>query len=276
VSFEAMVKRPGTYNASLTLSDGQSIVIPVSIDVTAGPLPQPVIGAVVNAASQEIGPVSPGEIVTLFGDLVGPTSEYGASLDASGNLVTTIANARVSFDGIPAPILYASPSQMNVIVPYNIPNPAFTNVQVEYLGVMSAAIGVPVAASEPSIFTLAGNGVGQAAILNQDNSVNEQGNPAPRGSVVQIYGTGEGMTNPPGVTGSITDAQTSRPVLPVSVTIGGVNATLQYAGSALDAVTGLFQVNAIVPQSIMPGPAVPIVLTVGTASSPGNVTIAVQ
>jgi uncharacterized protein (TIGR03437 family) len=62
----------------------------------------------------------------------------------------------------------------------------------------------------------------------------------------------------------------------VSVTIGGVNATLQYAGSALDAVTGLFQVNAIVPQSIMPGPAVPIVLTVGTASSPGNVTIAVQ
>jgi len=277
VSFDPPVERPGTYNAKLTLtSGGQSTVVRVSINVTAGPLPPPVIGAVVNAGSLESGPVAPGEIVTLFGDLIGPPSEYGPALDASGNLMTTIANTTVTFDGIPAPILYASPSQINVIVPYTIPGAAVTNVQVEYLDAASAGISVPIAPSAPSIFTVAGNGAGQGAVLNQDNSVNGPENPAARGSVIQIFGTGEGMTVPAEVTGVINGGQAGIPVLPVSVAIDGVNATVQYAGSAPYAVSGLFQVNAIVPQSITPGPAVPIVLTVGRASSPGDVTITVE
>lgn len=62
----------------------------------------------------------------------------------------------------------------------------------------------------------------------------------------------------------------------MTVTIGGSNATVIYAGPAPGAIAGLVQINAIVPQNTSPGSAVPIQLTVGSAQSPGGVTIVVQ
>jgi uncharacterized protein (TIGR03437 family) len=78
------------------------------------------------------------------------------------------------------------------------------------------------------------------------------------------------------VTGSITQSNLNKPVLPVSVTIGGVDAPLEYEGAAPDAVAGLLQVNAVVPLSVSPGRAVSVSLTVGDLVSPSGVTIAVQ
>jgi uncharacterized protein (TIGR03437 family) len=118
--------------------------------------------------------------------------------------------------------------------------------------------------------------LGQGAVLNQDNSVNGPSNPAPRGTLVQIYATGEGLTSPPGITGSVTGSNTKSPVLPVNVAIGGMSAAIQYEGSAPNAVAGLFQVNALVPAGVVPGPAVPITLTIGGATSHSGVTIAVK
>jgi trimeric autotransporter adhesin len=113
-------------------------------------------------------------------------------------------------------------------------------------------------------------------VLNQDNSVNSSANPAPRGTVVQIFATGEGQTLPPGVTGSMTQSNLKKPVLPVCVMIGGVDAPLLYAGSAPDAIAGLLQINAVVPQTVSPGPAIPISIMIGDLVSPNGVTIAVQ
>ena len=90
------------------------------------------------------------------------------------------------------------------------------------------------------------------------------------------FATGEGQTSPPGVTGSVTQSNTKIPLLPVTVTIGGVDALVQYAGSAPDSVTGLLQVNATVPQGVAPGSAVPITISVGGVPSQPGVTIAVK
>jgi adhesin/invasin len=66
-----------------------------------------------------------------------------------------------------------------------------------------------------------------------------------------------------------------KPNLPVQVTIGGVNAQVAYFGEAPGLVSGVFQANVVVPAGITPGNA-PVVVTVGTASSPAGVTIAVK
>jgi uncharacterized protein (TIGR03437 family) len=130
----------------------------------------------------------------------------------------------------------------------------------------------------PAIFSLTQTGSGQGAILNQDGTVNGTPTAAARGSVVQIFATGAGQLNPGGVTGSVTSSAGPtfpQPVGPVSVTIGGQPATVQFAGSAPALVSGVLQVNAVVPQNVALG-SQPIVLTVGNNSSLGNITVAVR
>jgi len=114
------------------------------------------------------------------------------------------------------------------------------------------------------------------APLNQDDSTNSSTNPTPRGSVIQIYATGEGQTSPSGVTGTLGGSQSKTPVLPVKVAIGGQNAVVPYAGSVENSVAGLFQVNAVVPQTVAPGPAVPLRIAVGGIPSQSGATIAVK
>ena len=97
-----------------------------------------------------------------------------------------------------------------------------------------------------------------------------------RASQIQIFANGQGRTLPPSVTGAITLSAGFVTALPVTVSIGGVDAPVQFKGAAPDAVAGLFQVNAVVPQGVTPGPAVPIVLTVGGVESQAGATMAVQ
>jgi len=97
-----------------------------------------------------------------------------------------------------------------------------------------------------------------------------------RGSLIQIFGTGEGLTSPPGTTGEITGGNTKKSVQSVSLTIGGIDAAVISAGSAPNAYAGLFLAKAVVPQNVTPGPAVPIVLTVGSGHSQLGITVAVK
>lgn len=268
---------PGVYHANITFtSSGESVNVPVTIHVTPASGLPPYLGSIVNAASQTVGSISPGEIITIFGFSVGPANTAGFAVDASGKVVTSLEGAQVLFDGVPAPLIYASATQLNVMAPYEIANQASTAIQLNYGGVLSTIWGVPVAAAAPGIFTLAGDGVGPGAVLNQDGSVNSASNPAAQGSVVSIYATGEGQTSPAGVTGSITGTATKAPLLQVGVSIAGVPALVQYAGSAPDSIAGLLQVNAVVPQGIATGSAVPVTINVGGVVSQAGVTIAVK
>ncbi len=213
-------------------------------------------GGVVNAASYRAGAVAPGELVTLFG-------------------TGFCADAQVLFDGRAAPVIYSGVTQLSVVVPYAVAGATGTRVEVDCRGVRSSAVALAVAGSTPGIFTADSSGTGQGAILNQDGTVNAAANPAARGSIVQIFATGEGPTDPPGVDGKLASEPLPKPVLPAAVTIGGARADVLYAGGAPGLIAGVLQVNARVPEGLAPGPQ-PVVLTVGTASSQRAVTVAVK
>jgi uncharacterized protein (TIGR03437 family) len=237
------------------------------------------LNAVVDAASNVTGAVSPGEIVTLYGGNIGPAKGVGFQINADGTYAKSLGGARVLFDGVPAGVTYASAVQVNAVAPYGLAAGTTTQVQVEYQGVPSNAASVPVQAAHPGLFTVDASGFGGGAILNQDYSLNGSLNPAARGTVVMIYCTGGGVTNPPGTDATITPAAPPLYLLktsPVTVTIGGIAATVSYNGAAPSQIAGLSQINAQVPASVTPGTKVPVLVTIGTWQSQPGVTMAVQ
>ncbi|HLK62479.1 MAG TPA: hypothetical protein VKU19_03510 [Bryobacteraceae bacterium] len=231
--------------------------------------------AAANAASFQQGPVAPGEIVTIFGTNIGPTNLATAQLNAQGKLATSLAGTQVLFDGIPAPLVYATAQAVSAIVPYEVAGQQTTQMVVIRGGQSTAALVLPVGESAPAFFTADSSGAGQVAALNQDGTLNGPQNGAPAGSIVSLYATGEGQTTPGGVDGRIANQVLPQPAAPVSVTIGGIPATIVYAGGAPQAVSGLLQLNVRVPAAL-PSGANPVVLTVGGNSSRLDATISVR
>jgi uncharacterized protein (TIGR03437 family) len=254
---------------------------PWVVTVTQQALPAPVmqLNAVVDAASNVAGAVSPGEIVTLYGANIGPATAVGFQVNADGTYAKSLGGTQVLFDGVPAGVTYVSAGQINAVAPYGLAAGNTTQVQVAYQGALSNAVAVPVQAAHPGLFTVDASGLGGGAILNQDSSLNGGLNPAARGTWVMIYSTGGGITNPPSVDATITPAAPPLYQLkttPVAVTIGGVAATVSYSGAAPTQIAGLTQINAQVPAGVTPGTKVPVVVTIGTWQSQSGVTMAVQ
>jgi uncharacterized protein (TIGR03437 family) len=171
-------------------------------------------------------------------------------------------------------MIFTSTGQVNAIVPYEVGTSGSASIQVVSQGILSGAWAVPVVPAAPSILTSGGAGVGQGAIVNQDHSLNNETNPAVRGTVIEIYTTGGGQTSPLSSTGSVARVAASL-TLPVSVTIGGVNAQVLYAGNAPGEIEGVVQINVMVPPTAMPG-TLPVVVTIGGVASPPGVTVSVQ
>ncbi len=178
--------------------------------------PAPQISAVTNAASFATGPVAPGEIVTIFG---------------------TNLTDKVTFDNIPATLVYSSASQVSATVPYSVTGPT-TMVQVS----SSAPLKLNVGPSAPGIF---------AAVPAGDN-------------VLVLYATG---------CGALTANELPRCVLPVTATVNDQPVTVFYAGIAPGLVQGANQINIQLPEGIASGP-LSIVLSAGDAfSKPFSVTV---
>ena len=233
------------------------------------------VNAVTNGASNLSGPVSPGEVVVIYGSALGPQQLTTFQTDASGRVPNAVAGTSVYFNGAPAPVLYASSNQVAAIVPFGIGN-SLAQMYVQNQNVTSAAFNLSVASQIPAVFTLNGSGAGQAAAINnKDGSINGAASPAKVGDYVQLYITGVGQTNPGGSDGVINAAPLPVPVAEVKVTIGGKTATVNFAGGAPGSVAGVIQVNAQIPSGITVGGAVPVVVQVGTSNSQPGVTLAV-
>ena len=278
-SITATPPLPGTYYGTFSVSGPDpsiSASVPVTVFASVTPSEPPTIASVVSSATQIADSISPGEIISIHGLGVGPAAIRGFMLDDSGNVATSLGSVEILFDGKPAPLLYASPTQVNAIVPYEVSGKATTTIQVVNNGISSAAWAIPVSAAAPGIFTQDETGQGPAAVLNQDNSVNGPSNPALRGTVIQVFATGGGQTSPPAMTASITPMASPILAAGVAVSIGGVNAQVVYAGAAPEEVAGLVQVNAVVPDSVTPGAAVPVAITIGGMTSADGAMIAVQ
>lgn len=209
---------------------------------------------------------SPGELITLTGFGIGPDIGVGYQPDAQGpegqrNVPTQLAGVQALFDGVPVPILYVQSRQINAIAPVglgtiNTPH----NVTVTYNNQQFGPVLAYAIFGIPGIFRLSGQSA-QAVALNQDGTLNGSTNPAPRGSIVAVWGTGYGQTDPPCPVGGL-NLPEAVPLSPgVSATMYYVDpkleglqlAPVQYAGSAPTLVCGVTQINFQVPVNIAPG-----------------------
>jgi uncharacterized protein (TIGR03437 family) len=161
---------PGIYYTTITIDAGNAgkLDLLVSVQVSAQPLPvdpNPVISSVVNAATYLVGPLVRGSFGTIKGsNLLGKKSVV------------------VTFDNLPAKLVYTSNSQLNFLVPPELSPRSASQVVVTVDGVSSTPKSVPLADVAPGIFS--------PGILNQDNTVNTPFNPALVESVIQIFATG--------------------------------------------------------------------------------------
>jgi uncharacterized protein (TIGR03437 family) len=245
--------------------------------------PQIAHECVVNAASYTGGGIAPGEIVTIFGQGMGPAAGAGLQIGADGTLTTMLSDTRVLFDDIPAPLIYVSATQSSAIVPHGVADKSTVGVAVEYKDVRSEPLTLPVAATRPGVFTADRSGYGQGAILNEDGSLNSAANPAARGSIIVVYLTGEGLSDPPSADGAVNGGTLPKPRSPVSVvfpsdppTCEGALGEVIYAGGVMGSVAGLLQVNVRVPESAQTGSAVPFFVQIGNEFADAGFTVALR
>ncbi len=246
-----------------------------SVDFAATPSSAPGIdapeidgGCVVNAASYLSivasgypgGAVAPGEIISVFGAGLGPANGVGAVVDSKGRVATTLASVTLTFDGVPAPILYAQASQINAIVPFEVSGKQTTQLQLKYQGASSNVATLLVTDSAPGIFTMGALGSGQAAAFNQDGTLNSSSNPASKGSIVSVWATGLGLLDASYSDGQIVAGPLGKLVIPAVVYIYAEQPAVQYIRTSThrDWSAGAIQLNVVVPPDAPSGPSVPI------------------
>lgn len=243
---------------------------------------------VLNAATLDgSSGISPGELITLTGFGIGPEIGVVYQPDAQGNVPTQLAGVQVLFDGAPVPILYAQSRQINALAPVGLgatgtPHNVTVTYNAQQFGpaIAYAVFGIP------GIFRLQVGQSAQAAAINQDGTLNGPTNPAARGSVVAVWGTGYGQTSPPCPVGGLNvpgavplSPGTSALIYYVDPNSSGVQlAPVKYAGSAPTLVCGIVQINFQVPGNIAPGAFSfsPAIGENGTIQALTSATIAVK
>jgi trimeric autotransporter adhesin len=270
---------PGTYSGviAITAAGGsnnpQDVLVNLAVTAAASTV---VITSIVNSASGATGSIAPGEIITIKGSGLGPPNGVSFSVDPSTGMVgTTLSGTQVSSGSFAAPVTYSSAGQINAIVPYEVAGQSTIVLKVKYQGTISSARTLNVANGVPGAFTINGTGAGQAVASNEDGSLNSSANPAAQGSYVTVYFTGGGQTTPPGVTGSVTDTGLKWLTQSISVTVGGVLATVAFDGAAPFLVDGVGQLNIRLANNT-PSGAQPMIITSGSVSSPPTASLSIK
>ncbi|MBK9169565.1 MAG: hypothetical protein IPM24_19170 [Bryobacterales bacterium] len=231
---------------------------------------------IASAASYRGSGVSPGEVIVIFGVNVGPKDLISLRINEYGRIATSLGGVRILFDGVAAPLLYVSGGQVSAVVPFSVSRRESAQIQVEYRGVRSFPLLVPVVPANPGIFSLTMSGAGAGAIVNHDGIVNSSDAPAEAGSIVSLFVTGSGQTDPSGVDGEIIGGDLPRILLPTEVLIGGIAGEILYAGGAPGMLSGVSQINVRIPQMVRLGPDIPVVVRIGEWNSPEVITIAIR
>ena len=277
---------------SYKLSNGLS-GIAVATPVASG-TPPPILAAngIVNGASFDSeAPAAPGAIVSIFG------SNFISQLAVPGGdpLPTSLQGVSVTFNGTKAPLFFVAPGQINAQVPFEVTGSSAT-VQVTTPAGTSNTETINLAPASPAIFTANQNGVGQAVVVFANTTTivgpiksGTDWRPAKTGDTITIYMNGLGTVTPPINDGwnscdqSICAADFSNLTLrntavrPV-VKIGGVTVpdNLILFSGLTPAFAGLYQINVTIPDGITASNQVPVVIQMGSTSSPANVSIAMQ
>ncbi len=241
---------PGQYTGSVSITaQNQAGAQSVAVSFSVTPAPELRGGGVVNAATfLPNQPIAPGEMVTLFG----ANLASGAARASGFPLPMELADSRVVLGGVPAPLLYVSPGQINFVTPFSLAESAgsATNLNVYTGRLATAPIRLEVARRAPGIFTVLGNGVGAGAITHADGSLVTRTAPVAAGEIVSVYLTGIGPLDREVADGAPASADPlARAIGPLRLRFDGQEAEVLFAGAA-PGFAGLQVVVASVPQSL--------------------------
>ncbi len=224
------------------------------------------IDSVVNAASLASGqPVAPGSLVAIFGAGIGPAVGFGR-IGVNGSIGDSLAGVAVTFNGVPAPLLYVSARQINAQVPWEVSGEAQVAVTVN--GAPVGQFSVATAPIAPGVFTTAG----QALALHADGTLASASHPAAAGETLTVFANGLGPVAP-----SIADGAASGDAVRMAgstpVFIGGVACDVTFAGLS-STLVGVNQLSVVVPAGVHG--TVPLVINAGGIISTAAVTVAIQ
>lgn len=248
---------PGVYRATVVIQSQntfpQYLNVPVMF-VYGGSSTGTTITAVANAASFKTQ-VSPGMLLSVFG-----TNLANSATTNTGNpLPYSLAGVSATVNGLPAPVVFASPDMLNIQVPYAAgAGPAVIGVNNNG---QVAGFEFQISPASPGIFADANGNVVPIPVVTA-------------GTPLALYVTGTGDVNPAISTAyaPTTGSKLPVPLLPLSATVGGMPAFLEFVGIT-PGLIGVTQVNILVPANAPTGNQ-PVVVTVGgAASAPVNVVV---
>ena len=223
-------------------------------------------GGVANSASGATS-VTPGSLASVYGSYF-----TSSTAQASAPLPTKLGGVSVTVNGVPAPISYVSPTQINFQVPWSTRTGSAT-VTVSQAGAPGNTIAVPVVAAAPGLFL---TGAGTAAAQNYpDYSLNTSSNRIAAGGTIVAYLTGIGPVLPSGVIadGAATPASPYfNAALGCGATIGGITAQVGFVGMT-PGYAGLAQANVSVPAAVKSGSNPLVVTCNGQASNAAAISV---
>jgi uncharacterized protein (TIGR03437 family) len=271
-------------NQSVTLSVGAAVngrllaqngAVTLQSNIITSPPPTIAVAGIFNAAS-DAHTVAAGSIASAFG------KNFGSSVMSTAGypLPTILGGSSFQFGTQSAPLYMTSCSQANLQVPWEAAGQTQVGVTATVGGLVSTQESVTVAPFAPGIFSLNQLGTGQGAVeiapTNQLAApLGAAGEPVKRGAYIAIFCTGLGaVSNQPATGGAALSNPLSYTLALPTVTIGGVAAQVTYSGLA-PGFAGLYQVNAVVPDAVLSGDSINLVLNIGGVQS-NTVTIAIQ
>lgn len=212
--------------------------------------------------------IAPYELVSLYGLGIGPSTPVSGSV-VRGVVSDSLSGFQVLFNGAPAPLLYAGPTQINALVPSEVVNSATATVEIVTPSGTLAGPAIPVSPSQPGVVLSAQQPedalLPVAVALNQDGTVNSAANPAALGSIISVWVSGAGLSTYPVPDGTVrTGMQIGQPTLPVvafaaplfiipaflAPPAGALSTEVVYAGDAAGMVAGVTQVNLLIPSQV--------------------------
>ena len=224
-------------------------------------VPRILTNGIVNAAGAPLppAPVAPGLIISIFGfNFNSSSGTHAGGVSATPPLPTSIGGTQVLINSRFAPLYYVDSTQINAQVPWEVSGASYITVQV-------IVNGLP---SNLSTVALAENAPGMLVVTHAlDGSLVSPSQPATPGEYLTIYVVGLGsVANPPATGAAALAKPLSTTTLMPALTIGGVAANVIFSGLT-PGFSGLYQVNAQVPQGTTHGDDVSVVLSVGGAIS---------
>ena len=230
--------------------------------------------AIVDAANFKLGPVAPGQIVSIFGSGISPDELSIAALDENGLIPEDLSGVMVLADGYLMRLMAAGRGQINGVVPANVKG-HYADIVVINNGKSSAPFPVELKKVVPRIFTAFGTGSGQAAAVNPQGVLNGGASPASVGGYLSLWVTGIADASAPdfGPAAIATDAVPLS--FPIQMFIGGVEQIVAYAGTAPGMLEAVIQIDVQIVPGTPSGPQ-PVLIVVGVEESPETTTVTVE